>query len=247
MTAARSLDEPIWQIPNRLRLELLAHLSAAGTNTGTMTYEEFLDWADEDTLAEWVDGKIVMTSPASLRHQDLGDFLGGILASFVRLHDLGKVVTAPFQMKLPRSGREPDVLFVATAHLARLQLTFLDGPADLVVEILSPESVGRDRGDKFFEYQEAGIPEYWLIDPITRRAEFYQLDAHGAYALVVPDAAGIYRSAAIPGFWLDVAWLWLDPLPRTDDVLLEIAGDDYARQLVQSLQRRGYLPSDEQV
>jgi Uma2 family endonuclease len=210
-----------------------------------MRYEEFLDWAHEDTLAEWVEGKVLMSSPASLRHQDLVNFLGGALAAFSSLHNLGRIVTAPFQMKLPRSGREPDVIFVANAHITRLQPTFLDGPADLVVEVLSPESVGRDRGDKFFEYQAATIPEYWLIDPITRRAEFYQLDTQGAYLLVVPDATGIYRSSTLADFWLDVAWLWLDPLPGIEDVLLKIVGDSYAHHLIQSLQRHGYLPSDQ--
>jgi Uma2 family endonuclease len=153
------------------------------------------------------------------------------------------VVAAPFQMKLPRSGRGPDVIFVAAAHVARLQPTFLDGPADLVVEILSPESIGRDRGDKFFEYQEAGIPEYWLIDSTTRRAEVNTLDAQGAYTLVAPDAASVYQSPTIPGFWLNVNWLWQEPLPGVEDALLEIAGDAYARQLVQSLRCHGYLPS----
>lgn len=245
MTAAQSAGEPEWSIPDRLRLELLAYLSVDSTNARTMTYEEFLNWADEDTLAEWVEGKVVVTSPASLRHQRLVHFIAGALAAFASLEDLGDVITAPFQMKLPRSGRVPDVLFVATAHRARLQPTFLDGPADLVAEILSPESVGRDRGDKFFEYQEAGIPEYWLIDPVTRRAEFYQLDGYGAYTLLAPDAGSTYRSRGVPGFWLDVTWLWQDPLPKVEDVMLEIAGDAYARQLMQSLQRRGYLAADQ--
>ncbi len=210
-----------------------------------MSYERFLDQADEDTLAEWVEGKVLMSSPASLWHQDLVNFLGGTLAVFSSLHNLGRIITAPFQMKLPRSGREPDVIFVANAHLARLQPTFLDGSADLVVGVLSPESVGRDRGDKFFEYQAAAIPEYWLIDPLTSRADFYQLDAQEAYLLVVPDAKGIYRSSTLAGFWLDVAWLWLDPLPGTEDVLLKIVGDAYAHHLIQSLQRHDYLRADQ--
>ena len=246
MDAVRKGDERMWPIPDRLRLELLAYLSRDGVSTGTntMTYQEFLDWCDEDTLAEWVDGRVVMTSPASLPHQRLGDFLGVTLAGFVRILDLGEVIRAPFQMKLAHSGREPDLLFVATAHLPRLHRTYLEGPADLVVEILSPESIGRDRGDKFFEYQEAGVPEYWLIDPATARAEFYQLDPHGNYLVVEPGTSGIYRSALVRDFWLDVAWLWQEPLPRSEDVLLEIAGDAYAHQLVESLQRRGYLPTD---
>jgi Uma2 family endonuclease len=186
-----------------------------------MTYEEFLAWADEDTLAEWVDGEVVMYTPASDRHQDVARFLTSVLGVYVETHSLGVIRPAPFQMKLEH-GREPDLLFVAREHAGRLQETHLDGAADLVVEIISPESVGRDRGEKFYEYERAGIPEYWLIDPQTERAEFYQRDIQGHYRMVMPDAEGIYRSAVLPGFWLRVEWLWQEPLPPVLDVVREL-------------------------
>jgi Uma2 family endonuclease len=129
-------------------------------------------------------------------------------------------------MRLPEvpSGREPDVLFVRTEHLDRVKPTYLDGPADLVIEITSPESIGRDRGDKFIEYERAGVAEYWLIDPERRRAEFYRLDAQGLYRLCEPDAQGVYRSQVVEGFWLRVEWLWQEPLPLEEEVLREIRG-----------------------
>ena len=186
-----------------------------------MTYEEFLAWANEDTLAEWVDGEVVMYSPANDRHQDLSGFLESVLRSFVEVHELGIVRSAPFQMKLER-GREPDLLFVASEHLGRLRETYLEGPADLLVEIVSPESVGRDRGEKFCEYEQAGVPEYWLIDPVREQAEFYQKGDRGPYRVVLPDAEGIYRSGVVSGFWLRVAWLWQRPLPPVLDVVREL-------------------------
>ncbi|MFQ6101468.1 MAG: Uma2 family endonuclease [Anaerolineae bacterium] len=184
-----------------------------------MTYEEFLTWADEDTLAEWVDGEVVMMTPASRRHQNIADFLTMAIRAFVEQRDLGIVLSAPFQMKLEH-GREPDVLFVAREHLERLRETHLEGPADLVVEILSPESAGRDRGKKFYEYEAAGIPEYWLIDPLREEVEFYQLDAQGRYRLTLPDAEGVYCSKVLPDFRLPVAWLWRPP--RVLDALREL-------------------------
>ena len=142
-----------------------------------------------------------MYSPASRRHQEIGLFLGQVIGLYVEYSGAGRILFPPFQMKLEH-GREPDLLFVASEHLDRLKETYLDGPADLVVEIVSPESAGRDRGDKFYEYERAGIPEYWLLDPQTKRAEFYQLSPAGQYQLVLPDAKGVYRSRALPGFWL---------------------------------------------
>lgn len=156
-----------------------------------------------------------MTSPASYQHARLCSFLVGLLGFFVESRGLGIVLTAPFQVKLPDSGREPGVLFLSSEHMDRLKNTYIDGPADLVIEIMSPESAARDRGEKYYEYEAARIPEYWLIDPVRERAEFYRLDPGRQYQPVLPDAEGIYRSEALPGFWLPVAWLWGSPaLPQ---------------------------------
>lgn len=185
-----------------------------------MTYQEFLAWADEDTLAEWVNGEVVMTSPASNRHQDISGFLESILRSFAETHQLGIVRSAPFQMKLEH-GREPDLLFVASEHLDRLKETYLDGPADLAVEIISPESVGRDRGEKFYEYAQGGVLEYWLIDPQQEWVECYHLK-EGRFHLAFEGREGEYHALSLPDFWLRVAWLWQEPLPKTLDVLREL-------------------------
>jgi Uma2 family endonuclease len=182
-----------------------------------MTYEEFLAWADEDTLAEWVDGEVVMYSPASRQHQNIADFLTSVMRTFVEQRDLGVVLSAPFQMKLEH-GREPDVLFVAREHLERLKETYLDGPADLVVEIVSPESEGRDRGDKFYEYARGGVPEYWLIDPQMQWGEFYHLEGN-RYRLIFGGQEGEYRALVLPDFRLRVEWLWREPLPPVLEVL----------------------------
>jgi Uma2 family endonuclease len=123
------------------------------------------------------------------------------------------------------------VLVVLKEHLARLQRTFLDGPADLAVEIVSDESVGRDRGVKFEEYREAGIPEYWLLDPRVEQADFYWLDDRGRYQPAPLEAPGIYRSRVLSGFWLRVEWLWQQPLPDPTSVLLEIDPTAYSAYL----------------
>ena len=141
-----------WLVPPDLRLQLLALLSQDPQQPATMTYDEFLEWANEDTLAEWVDGKVIMASPAGLKHQLIINFLLAVMSGFATLDKLGQVVDGPFQMRLAHSGREPDLLFVATGHLDRLTKTYLDGPADLVVEVISPESGASDRGEKYYEY-----------------------------------------------------------------------------------------------
>lgn len=198
-------------------------LPARKAPPGPVSFEQYLEWLDEDTWAEWVDGEVIMLSPASARHQDLGGFLLNILRIYVEAKDLGKVLSAPFPMKLGevRRGREPDILFIAKEHLDRLKDTYLDGPADLVVEIASPESRLRDRGEKFAEYEAGGVREYWLIDPDEQRADFYVLGEDGRYERRRPEG-GIYRSEVLKGFWLREEWLWREPLPPTLEVLKEL-------------------------
>lgn len=196
---------------------------------GKITFEEFLAWADEDSHAEWEDGEVIMASPASLEHQELAGWLTVILRSYVRQRKLGQLLTAPFLVRLQITvqGREPDLMFVKAENMERLRETYLDGAADLVVEIVSPESVSRDRGRKFVEYESEGIPEYWLLDPIRQQAEFYHLTESGHYRLALPDSEGIYHSLSVSGFWLKVDWLWQTPLPDELSILrqLEVVGD----------------------
>ena len=196
---------------------------APAAATGRMSYEEFLASYGNGEHLEWVDGKIQTMSPISREHSDVGLFLLSLMKSFVETKDLGVVLYDPFQMKtgpdLP--GRAPDILFVAKKNLPRLKRLFLEGPGDLVVEIISPSSRAVDRGEKFFEYEEGGVPEFWLIDPDRKQAEFYLRGPDGIYRPVAAGADGIYHCQAMPGLWLKVDWLWQSPLPATLSVLRE--------------------------
>lgn len=179
-----------------------------------ISYEEFLQQLDEDTLAEWVDGEVVVLSPARLEHQLIADFLTAVITAFVQQHGLGQVISAPFQMRLLRTarGREPDILFVAKESLHRLRDTHLEGGANLVVEITSPESLVRDREEKLAEYEMEGIREYWVIDPDARRVDFFVLAENGRYERRHEDVEGVYHSEVLKGLQLPVHWLWERPL-----------------------------------
>jgi Uma2 family endonuclease len=119
-------------------------------------------------------------------------------------------------------GREPDILFVAQNRLNIVQDSNLSEAADLVIEIVSPESVGRDRGEKFVEYEAAGVREYWLIDPDRQQAEFYRLTDAGRYQLVFPGDEGIFHSEVLTNFWLKIEWLWQEPLPKVLAIAKEL-------------------------
>ncbi len=209
-------------------LEITAENSAVITNekpfappAEKISFEDFLV-AYDGQFADWVDGNIILTSnmAASDRHQDLESFLSAILRCYVEENELGVIRTAPMIMKLTeKRGREPDLMFISKNNLERLKKNYLDGAADLAIEIISPESRGRDRGDKFYEYESAGIKEYWLIDYERRQAEFYNLDEQGIYQLSNADENNVFHSRVLENLELNVEWLWQKKLPSLLEVL----------------------------
>ncbi|HXF64986.1 MAG TPA: Uma2 family endonuclease [Caldilineaceae bacterium] len=195
-----------------------------------MTYEEYLADFDDATHAEWANGVAIVFMPPNIRRQRLFNFLFLLLGNYVAYLRLGELFAGPTAMRLAHSVREPDIFFVAQEHLDRVDAQQLHGPADLAIEIVSPESSARDRDEKFFEYQQAGILEYWLIDPRPglERADFWVLDEQGKYRPVPLALDGVYRSTVLPGFWLDTNWLWLDVLPNPLWAFAQITGQDRA-------------------
>lgn len=184
-----------------------------------MSYHEWQAWFDADKAnrGEWVQGEVVPFMPPLLGHGAAVNFLNRLIGNYSDALDLGRVYVENAELWLPRSdaARLPDICFITHEHADRLSTHRLEGYADLVVEVISKDSVTRDRRRKFVEYQTAGIPEYWIVDPRPPRqtVDFYALDDTGHYQAVVLDAAGRLRSQVLPGFWLDPAWLWQEPRP----------------------------------
>src|SRR5262249_55470823 len=149
-----------------------------------MTFEEFLTSPYE--RAEWVDGEVFELSPENLDYQGVVGFLYPLLSDFVEQRELGQVFLNLLMKTGKRlAGRVPDILFLAKHHDQRLRRNYIDGPADLVVEVVSPDSMMRDRKIKRREYEEGRVPEFWLIDPLEKRTTFLSLDD------------GVYRSLPV--------------------------------------------------
>ncbi len=176
----------------------------------------------EGAYLEWIDGKVIGFMANNLQHQRVGSFLEKTMGLFAEINDLGEIVRGDFAMKLEKlkRGREPDLIFISKKRADLLKHKHLNGAADIAVEIVSPESIERDRKTKFGEYEKAGIREYWLIDPEKKQAEFYLLGKSGFYQLV-NTADGVFYSEVLTGFFLHVEWLWQEQ-PPTMDALKEL-------------------------
>ncbi|MCD4684625.1 MAG: Uma2 family endonuclease [Anaerolineae bacterium] len=163
---------------------------------------------------EWVRGVVIKVSPQSLIHALLIKYLTVLLDTYFDHNPIGRALNAPFVMRLESAGtyREPDIQVILNANPGQLTGTGMIGPADICIEVVSPESVARDYGDKFAEYEGAGVREYWIIDPLRQRCEFNRLQAN-VYTTAPPDDAGHYRTPLLPRLMVHVLTLWQDELP----------------------------------
>ncbi len=188
-----------------------------------VSYEEFLELGDEYRHAEWVNGEVVMMAAVDYPHEQMTAFLGKVLGMFCEVRSVGELLHEPFQMKLAPDlpSRSPDLFFVSNANRHRVTEKFLSGPADLVIEVISPGSRRLDRVEKFQEYERGRVLEYWIVDPERNTAEFYQLKS-GVFEEQAADDKGIFCSSVVPGFWLNVNWLLQRPLPATIEILREL-------------------------
>ena len=183
---------------------------------------DYLKLDVEGALLKWVDGKVIGFKSRNLSHQEIAGFLMVLMSLYVEKNDLGEVVQAGYAMKLEaqKRGREPDLVFVGKEKHDILKHEYLNGAADIAVEIISPESIERDRQTKFGEYEAAGVGEYWLIDPENQQAEFYRLDESGFYKLT-ETSEGVFHSEVLDGFFLRLEWLWQEN-PPTFEALREL-------------------------
>lgn len=206
----------------------LPDLDAGALHPGRrMSEEEFVAWCDEDTRAEWVDGEVVVISPASWIHSRLARFLISVLGDYVDACKLGEVVGNDFTVRLVSKRRRiPDMLFIANDRMANLREKHLEGAPTLAMEVVSEDSVDRDWRDKYSEYAQAGVEEYWVVDPLKRLVEAYSLGPDKRYhPLALKE--GKLASAVVPGFYLRPEWLWQQPLPEVRVVFNELLGEKF--------------------
>jgi Uma2 family endonuclease len=188
---------------------------------GPYTVEDFYRLVPDGTKADLIDGYIYVSSPDSERNNDLNGFLAFVMRGYVEATGAGKVYLSRFAFRLAhRRAPEPDVAFVSAARLDTVASGGGTAAPDIAVEIVSEDSVERDYEAKFRLYEDTGVREYWIVDPLKGQALFYQLCGR-RFALVEP-AGGVFRSEALPGFWLRVDWLTATPLPGAYDCLQEI-------------------------
>lgn len=175
----------------------------------------------EGQHTEWHIGKVVQKVSNNSRHQMILLFLSTMLSLYLSSKKMGKVLIAGLPMYIDNTmpAREPDLMVVLNDKLDRIKTNYLEGPADIAIEIISPGSYNDDRVIKFFEYEKIGVTEYWLIDPIRQEASIYVLNDMGKYVHHSKDAERRLHSTVLNQCVLSPELFWQDDLPEGVDII----------------------------
>jgi Uma2 family endonuclease len=187
--------------------------------------DQFDELVDPDMKAELINGVMVVHSPATIEHDDIGGFVRPLLRMFAETRGLGSVLGPDSLVRLDRGHKYcPDAVILKKGRLPRPRPKQLRLVPDGVVEVLSPSNRLDDLEDKRPAYRAAGVSEIWFIDPEEcqvlidrKRGRAYKEEIIGK---------GKVTSLVLPGFWLDASWLWRDPLPDLLTCLDQILRND---------------------
>jgi Uma2 family endonuclease len=192
------------------------------TAVGPYTFDDFCALVKDGDKADLIDGVIYMASPENTDANLLFVWLIGIVDLFVEAIDAGRVFGSRVALRLDMiNGPEPDIAFIRKRRLSLVKRGHIAGPADLVMEIVSPESIERDYEKKRRQYEQARIPEYWIVDELTEMVTLLRLGPGGKYREVKP-RKGELQSRVLPGFWIRPEWLWQSPRPKKTAVLAQL-------------------------
>jgi Uma2 family endonuclease len=166
--------------------------------------ERFYEEVTEESKAEFINGQVVMHSPAKYQHTNAVQNLLALLRAHVQRHQLGWVGGEKVLVCLTRNDYEPDVVFFGREKAAQFTKRQMKFPApDLAVEVVSESTEHMDRNLKFEDYAAHGVREYWIVDPETERVEQYELIGE-QYQLRVKADSGELRSLVVTGLVIPV-------------------------------------------
>ncbi|MCA9192272.1 MAG: Uma2 family endonuclease [Planctomycetales bacterium] len=166
--------------------------------------EQFYLDMTPDQKVEFIDGEVVLHSPARNRHLEVTMMIAKLVDTYAALHQLGVVRVEKCLCTFPRNDYEPDIVFFGKAKAATLTSETLKFPIpDFVVEILSESTRQNDRGVKFEDYAANEVIEYWIVDADNSTVEQYLL-RDGLYELRVKSSTGTLTSQVLSGLTIDV-------------------------------------------
>ena len=165
-----------------------------------------MEFEGEDEYYELINGEIVKKAAPTPLHQRCSFILSLHMGNFVMEKNLGHIFTAPVDVYLHEFSHVlPDILFISKENAGIIDMKAgILGVPDLVVEIISPSSIYKDRVLKNNDYEAAGVKEYWLVDPKNQAIEVYENVGKAFRLFSFAAEEGNVKSKLLEGFELDI-------------------------------------------
>ena len=177
---------------------------AERTKEKVWTYEDYLRSTQEGRY-ELINGRLERMPAPGFIHQEVSGRIWLVMRMFAERHGLGKVLYAPFDVILgERVVVQPDIVFISKENLKNIKEGRLFGPPDLVVEVVSPNTVRRDTFVKKELYAKAGVKEYWIVYPEERAIEVWVLKEGKYHLHSVSEGDGRVKSEVLEGLEVEV-------------------------------------------
>jgi Uma2 family endonuclease len=171
--------------------------------------EDVWEAPGDDYRYEVIDGKLHATPSPSWQHQLAASNLPRLIGTYVRARGLGCAVPAPLGVVLdPETAVQPDLVHISRERAGLISARGIEGPPDLVVEVLSPKTAIRDRAIRMRRYAAAGIQRYWPVASEARTIESCRLGAQGYELTGTYGSGGTFQPDLFPGLDIPVDDLW---------------------------------------
>ena len=179
---------------------------------GEWTWEDYLRLPEDGQRYEIIQGVLYVSPAPTFDHQFALGRLFRLLDRHAGDHNLGLVLVAPFDIRLfpGADSVQPDLMFFRPGNTPAAGAANFQGVPDLIVEVVSPGSTRLDQFIKFGAYENAGVPEYWLVDPRARAVTLFALDPNTReYVELARAGAGEKLSSpSFPGLEIPVGSLF---------------------------------------
>ena len=171
---------------------------------GQWTEDDYFKLPETNGIVELSKGRLIITPAPTTEHQIILGNLYFVAKGYIMSKNLGTILMSPIDVRLWTGNiRQPDIVFISDEHRDRITKQYCSVP-DLVIEITSSGTENQDRIDKFYEYQKAGVSEYWIVDPYKQAIEILTLE-NGTYVLFGNWGIGeVAKSKLLTGFEVNI-------------------------------------------
>ncbi len=174
------------------------------------TYDDYITLPDDLNIYEIIEGELYMAPAPIPKHQKICHNIQRLLGNYLQKNNAGEIYPSPVDVVFDKSNiLQPDIIFIARDNLSIVTEKNIQGPPNLVIEILSPSTIRKDRISKLRVYARFEVKNVWIIDPDNQTLEAFELGKEKNYHLISSIAGEEeFRPSLFPDLIIPLKEIW---------------------------------------